>query len=490
MKDFRDNRNGDTEQDLRKIKDEIDEQFKKLGDDIRVSQFLKLLDLRPLKVRVHQQYTSESMIEVEPMAFTKLLIYKEVLNMQEKSTLCRQVRTHLDIAEDLGFTLTKVPGQTKLRRFERERVNPEIRRLITQVADYIKDNCNSKLTYALEQKDKPAVVEENITNMDEDEEEDGRDWSAYNEAKMNENPMFKRIAAEIAKTVQEHDNQSLGANGFSISDQLFCILYHQYTGKAARDIVGDLEELDDYYLEEVPHFNTFYNIYGDPNICNLLQKLVEVTAAPLNEVERQIAVDATGYGRSQYQEWKEVKYEEPDDREKFLKAHIAAGTKTNIITQVNITAGTSHDSPEFEELIENTAKHFEIREVSADKAYSSRDNLEAAKQLGMVPFIPFKENTTGKPEGSRIWTEMFEYFNHHRDEFEEHYHKRSNAESAFAMLKRKFGTKLDNRKPVSQRNELLTKCVAHNICVLIKTIHTLGVKPDFENCADQVLAQK
>lgn len=126
MEDFRDDRNGDTEQDLRKMQNEIDEQFKKLGDEIRVSQFLKLLDLRPLKVRVHQQYTSESMIGVEPMAFTKLLIYKEVRNMQEKSTLCRQVRTHLDIAEDLGFTLTKVPGQTELRRFERERVTPEI----------------------------------------------------------------------------------------------------------------------------------------------------------------------------------------------------------------------------------------------------------------------------------------------------------------------------------------------------------------------------
>ncbi|MFB6158596.1 MAG: hypothetical protein ABEJ95_02935 [Candidatus Nanohalobium sp.] len=65
-----------------------------------------------------------------------------------------------------------------------------------------------------------------------------------------------------------------------------------------------------------------------------------------------------------------------------------------------------------------------------------------------------------------------------------------NVESAFAMLKRKFGVKLNNRKPVSQRNEILTKCVAHNILVLIKAAHTLGIQPDFENCADEILAQE
>ncbi|MFB6158597.1 MAG: hypothetical protein ABEJ95_02940 [Candidatus Nanohalobium sp.] len=76
-------------------------------------------------------------------------------------------------------------------------------------------------------------------------------------------------------------------------------------------------------------------------------------------------------------------------------------------------------------MIENTAKHFEIREVSADKAYSSRANLEAAKENGMIPFIPFKENTTGNADGSRIWSEMYDYFKNHRDEFKRHYHQRS-----------------------------------------------------------------
>ena len=490
MEGFKDDRDSGFETDVEKIEDEIDQQFKQLGEDLRVSQFLKLLDLRPLKVRVHRQYTSQKMIETEPMALVKFLVYKEVRGIQEKSELRRKIRTHLDIAEDLGFTLTSIPGQSDIRRFERERVTPDIRRLIKHTADYIEDNCSSKLIYGLEQKNKPSIVEENISNMDDEPEDEGRDWSSYNEAKTNEKPMFKRIAAEIAKTVQEQENQSLGANGYSIRDQLFCILYHQYTGKPGRDLVGDLEELDDYYLEDVPHFNTIYNIYSEPELYKLLQKLVELTAKPLDEVETQIAVDASGYGTNPSQHWDDVKYNSPEDQEKFLKVHIAAGVNTNIITQVNVTSGTSHDSPEFEELIENTAKSFQIREVSADKAYSSRANLEAAKKNGMVPFIPFKKNTTGKADGSRIWSEMYEYFKNHRGEFKRHYHQRSNVETAFSMLKRKFGVKLDNKKPVSQRNEMLTKCVAHNILVLIKAVHTLGIEPDFQNCADQILAQE
>lgn len=491
MDDFKDDRNSDLETDIEKVEDEIDEEFKQLGGDIRVSQFLKLLDLRPLKVRVHRQYTDQSMIETEPMAFVKLLIYKEVRGIQQKSTLRRQVRTHLDIAEDLGFTLTQVPGKSDLRRFERERATPNIRNLIKHTADYIKENCSGKLVYGLEQKNKPAIVEENISNIDDEPEEEGRDWSSYNESQANEKPMFKRMIHEISKTVQEHEERAAGRQGYDIQDQLFCLAMHQYTGKSSRRLQGELQELADQgYIEEAPHFNTVLNFYDEAGLYKLLQELIKLTALPLKKVVRSIAIDASGYGTSQYEQWKEVKFNRPDEQKKFLKVHIASGVRTNIITSIEVTEGTSHDSPEFEDLVEDTAEHFEIREVSADKAYSSKANLETAKKHGAVPFIPFKENTTGNSDGSKIWTEMYDYFQNHRSEFEQHYHKRSNAETGFSMLKRKFGVQLRNKKPVSQRNEILVKCLAHNILVLIQTAHTLGVQPDFDSCADKVFAQE
>jgi transposase len=118
-------------------------------------------------------------------------------------------------------------------------------------------------------------------------------------------------------------------------------------------------------------------------------------------------------------------------------------------------------------------------EVSADMAYSSRDNLALVDELEGVAYIPFKSGSTGRSKGSPIWKKMFRYFQYHEDEFLEHYHKRSNVETTFAMIKMKLGDKLKSKKWVSQKNELLCKVIAHNIIVLIHEMFELGIEPNF-----------
>ncbi|MCG2782745.1 MAG: transposase [Candidatus Altiarchaeales archaeon] len=63
----------------------------------------------------------------------------------------------------------------------------------------------------------------------------------------------------------------------------------------------------------------------------------------------------------------------------------------------------------------------------------------------------------------------------------EHYHKRSNVETTFMMIKQKFGDGLKSKKFVSQKNELLAKLICHNIVVLIHEMFELGINPDFKN---------
>jgi len=60
-----------------------------------------------------------------------------------------------------------------------------------------------------------------------------------------------------------------------------------------------------------------------------------------------------------------------------------------------------------------------------------------------------------------------------------HYHQRSNVESAFSMMKRKFGSYLKARSSVGRENEVLCKALCHNICVLIQEMFELGIKVDF-----------
>ena len=114
------------------------------------------------------------------------------------------------------------------------------------------------------------------------------------------------------------------------------------------------------------------------------------------------------------------------------------GVKTNIITSVNITSKRKADSPQFEALLKKTNENFTIKEVSADKAYSSRKNLELVSEMGGIPYIPFKKDTKGRSKSYPIWKKMFWYFVKHQEEFMQHYHKRSNAESGFFMIKQKI----------------------------------------------------
>ena len=75
---------------------------------------------------------------------------------------------------------------------------------------------------------------------------------------------------------------------------------------------------------------------------------------------------------------------------------------------------------------------------------------------------------------------MFHYFQFKRTEFLQHYHKRSNVESTFSMMKRKSRDGLRSKTDVAMVNELLCKVLCHNLVVLIHETQELGIDPIFE----------
>ncbi len=60
-----------------------------------------------------------------------------------------------------------------------------------------------------------------------------------------------------------------------------------------------------------------------------------------------------------------------------------------------------------------------------------------------------------------------------------HYHKRSNVETVFSMIKAQFGERLRSKSETAQINEALTKVLCHNLIVVIqsnvRTGHHAGV---------------
>jgi transposase len=70
-----------------------------------------------------------------------------------------------------------------------------------------------------------------------------------------------------------------------------------------------------------------------------------------------------------------------------------------------------------------------------------------------------------------------------RDAFLAAYHKRSNVESTFSMVKGKFGGSLKGKSDTAQVNEALCKVLCHNICCLIQSMFELGIEPNFETAS-------
>ena len=108
----------------------------------------------------------------------------------------------------------------------------------------------------------------------------------------------------------------------------------------------------------------------------------------------------------------------------------------------------------------------------------SHANLHAVAEVGGTAFVPFKADrpwpaphptvAAGNWRGLEDDVHLFAY---QRDTFLSRYHKRSNVETTFSMIKRKFGDSLRSKSDVGQMNEVLCKVIAHNLCVLIACIH-------------------
>ena len=303
-------------------------------------------------------------------------------------------------------------------------------------------------------------------------------WSAYNAAQAEEIRIFDALLKDLVKAIPE-PIQTVGRPRLSIQESLFCSIqkvYSQLSSRRAHTLFQNAVERKQ--IGHAPHFNAPSKLFNSPEITPILHELVALSALPVAELETDFAIDSTGFRTTTFSAYNGAKHGERREH-RWIKAHIACGVKTNIVTSIEITGGNGADSPHFKPLVNDTSKSFNIREISADLAYSSRDNLEAIGALGGVAYIPFKRIATGKTRGSPVWRRMYHYFQLNREEFMAHYHKRSNVESTNAAIKRKFGETLKSKNQVAQVNELLAKIIAYNLTVVIHEMFENDISPEF-----------
>jgi transposase len=264
-----------------------------------------------------------------------------------------------------------------------------------------------------------------------------------------------------------------------MADMVFTSCLKVYTGFSSRRYGTDLEEAHAKGLLGKKLHPVMVCAFLECDLMTpVLRELVTQSSLPLRAVESVFAPDSTGFSTSRFTRWYDEKYGAHRSGKDWVKAHAICGVRTNVITAVEIHDKDAADSPQFPALVKATAENFTVKEVPADKAYLSHENLELVASLGGTAYVPFKSNSVAGEAGS-IWEKMFHYYNLRREEFLKHYHQRSNAESTFSMLKAKFRDHVRSKTDVAMKNEVLCKILCHNICVLIQSQIELGIEPVF-----------
>jgi transposase len=303
-------------------------------------------------------------------------------------------------------------------------------------------------------------------------------WPAYDLAQITEKHRLQVLLYDLCQGIEEPPLPKTGRHPTPLRDQVFAAVFKVYCLLSSRRFGSDLRDVQDKgYVSPTIHPNTVSAYLDRVELTPVLHALIVRSAMPLKAIETTFAVDSSGFSASKFVRWYDEKYGVQRSGHDWVKVHIACGVKTNIVTAVRILDRDAADCPQFVPLLKKTAETFTVREMTADKAYLSAENVEATAECGGTAFIAPKSTTTGAAGG--LFEKMFHYYSLRREEFLNHYHQRSNAESTFSAIKRKFGDHVRSKNETAMVNEALCKILGYNLTCVIHSQCELGIEAAF-----------
>lgn len=317
-------------------------------------------------------------------------------------------------------------------------------------------------------------------------------WAAYNRAQVTEKESFCLLLRDLVADVPS-PAQKRGRPALPLSDMLFAATFKTYSTVSGRRFMTDLRNATAKGLiDRTPHYNSIFNCLDNPDLTPVIKGLITRSALPLKALESKFAVDSTGFGTQNFYRHFSAKYGRDQVRREFVQLHVMIGCRTNVVTAAEASVGQTSETATFPVLVDETAPHFNVEQIAADKAYCTRKILESLDEQGIAALIPFKKNATEQRLGHRrseAWARLFHFFSLHRETFLAAYHTRSNVESTFSAMKRQFGDQVRSKLPTAQINEALLKVLCHNIVCVIHEMHESGIAPTFDCPINAITAQ-
>ena len=289
-----------------------------------------------------------------------------------------------------------------------------------------------------------------------------RNWSDYNKALVRRGSLTIWISEEVLAAWRNRERTGKRGTPRTYADlAILCMatleaVYHLPL-RATEGLTLSVVNLLGLQLA-VPDYTT---------LCRRRRSLEVVLPRSLKNEPLHLVVDSTGvkvYGAGEWQ----VRQHGYSRRRTWRKLHLAVDEATHEFVAVAVSTNDFKDSQILPDLLGQVAD--EIKQVSADGAYDSRNCYEAIREREARAAIPPQKR-------ARIWQHGNTKAERHiRDENlrairqkgrrewkrESGYHRRSLAETAVFRVKMIFGAGVRARKFEGQAAQMLVRCATLN----------------------------
>lgn len=179
----------------------------------------------------------------------------------------------------------------------------------------------------------------------------------------------------------------------------------------------------------------------------ILLGIMKLTAGLTHEI---VAIDATGFSKTNPSYHFIRRIDRKNPVKSYAKLSMVYDVKNHKVITLHTRIRPAHEIRDAKMLIGKSCK---MTCLLADKAYDAEWLHEYCFQNGIQTIIPKKKNI----HRGRFRKKQMKNYS------EEKYHKRSNIESGFSAIKRKYGGSVSGKSLASINTELSCKAIAHNL---------------------------
>ncbi len=254
---------------------------------------------------------------------------------------------------------------------------------------------------------------------------------------------------------------------FTQYQHLFMLVYKQFRKFTYKELLEDLSDnitLRAYLgLNKLPEYTTLIKFAKRvPSI--IFEKIMVAFSKYIKQPEK-VAIDGTGISLDNASPHYCKKIGKKYHKRPFLKLSVIIEIKHYLILQFKVRKKARHDLIDAYPMVKKLAKLYTPEAFYGDRGYDSEKLFKLVfEELGAYPLILQKRLDVPKHRRKGRYrkqtVDVFDYGQHLQ---------RNKVETAFSILKRKFGFSIRSREVKLQKVEAMSRIIAYNIDRLLET---------------------